>query len=59
MTKFQVIDIKNPIIEMPIIKTIDINCMFEKMLEVKRATAAAIIEFAVKKFAIFFWRIVS
>jgi hypothetical protein len=59
MTKFHVKDVKNPIIEMPMIRIIDMVCMFEKMLLPKRAIAAAKMEFVVKKFSIFFWRIVS
>jgi hypothetical protein len=59
MTKFHVKDVKNPIIEMPMIRIIDMFCMFEKMLLLKRAIAAAKMEFVVKKFSIFFWRIVS
>ena len=59
MTEFHVIEIKNPMIEIPMIKIIDMTFMFEKMLLVKRAIVAAKMEFAVKKFCIFVWRIVS
>lgn len=59
MTEFHVTDITNPMIEIPMTKTIDMTRMFEKKLLVKRAIVAAKMEFAVKKFSIFFWRIVS
>jgi len=54
MTEFHVTDIKNPMIEMPMIKIIETVCMFEKMLLLKRAIVAAKMEFVVKKFSIFF-----
>jgi len=59
MTEFHVTDITNPMIEIPMIKIVDMACVFEKMLLLKTAIAAAKMEFAVKKFSIFFWRIVS
>jgi hypothetical protein len=41
MTEFHVTDITNPMIEIPMTKTIDMTRMFEKKLLVKRAIAAA------------------